>query len=130
MLAAELSLAVRDTTGKWRDLGLDSGANEYPDFFSQLRDPSDVVPLGVTETLVSEAEFRGGAATSVRFFEVWVGGAITSITCTTESTTTEQEISPLGACLVGVVGEGRATAHVRAQGKTLHIMPMSASTIE
>ena len=130
ILAAELSLAVRVTAGKWRDLELDSGASGYPDFFSEPLDPSDAVPLGITETLVSEAEFRKGAATTVRFLEVWVGGSVTSIFCATESTTTEQEISPLGVCLAGVVGEESAAVHVRAEKETLHIIPLSASAIE
>ncbi|MEV0161646.1 hypothetical protein [Nonomuraea fuscirosea] len=130
MLAAELSLAVRDAAGKWRDLELDSGGNGYPDFFSGLLDPAAAVLLGSTETLVSESEFRDGAATIVRFLEVWVGGAITSVTCTADSTSVDQEISPLGVCLAGVVGEESAAVHVRAEEETLYVMPLTTSAIE
>ncbi len=130
MLAAELSLAVRDAAGKWRDLGLDSGTNEYPDIFSTPRDPSSAVSLGITETLVSEAEFRNGSATTARFLEVWVGDAITSVTCATNSATTEQEVSPLGVCLAGVVGEESAAVHARVGNKTLHVISLSAAPVE
>ncbi|PZG16409.1 hypothetical protein C1J01_21170 [Nonomuraea aridisoli] len=127
--ASELSVAVRDSAGQWRDLELDSGASGYPDIFSEPVGPSDAVCLGMTETLISEADFQGGATTSVRLLELSVGSAITSVTCTTGFATTVQEISPPGICLAGVLGEESATVEVRSDGDVVHVIPVPESTV-
>lgn len=60
----------------------------------------------------------------VRLLDLWVGGAVTSVTCVTGTATTEQEISPLGRCLAGVAGEESAALHVRTDGRTLRVIPL------
>ncbi|MFI7610434.1 hypothetical protein ACIBP6_04255 [Nonomuraea terrae] len=127
--ASELSIAVRDHAGRWRNLELDSGASGYPDIFSEPAGPSDAVCLGMTETLISETDFQGGATTTVRLLEISVGSAITSITCRTGSAATEQEISPPGICLAGVLGDEDATVEARSGGDVVHVIPLPEPTV-
>lgn len=122
--ASEVTIATRDHAGKWRDLDLASGASGYPDIFSQSQEEVSVALLGTTETLISEADFRGGIPMRIRLLELSVGSSITSIVCQTELSRTEQEISPLGICLAGVLGEGDATLLVYAGERMVSRIPV------
>lgn len=53
-----------------------------------------------------------------------MGSSITSIVCQTELSRTEQEISPLGICLAGVLGEENAALLVYASERMVSRIPV------
>ncbi|WP_157549609.1 hypothetical protein [Nonomuraea candida] len=126
VLASEVVIAARESSGAWCDLDLTSGASGYPDIFSHSQERPGAAVLGITETLISEAAFRDGASARLRLLELAVHSSVTSIICRTTSSRTEQEISPLGICLAGTLGEESATLHVYAGQREIDRISMAS----
>ncbi|WP_049577769.1 hypothetical protein [Nonomuraea sp. SBT364] len=122
--ASDVAVAVRSEEGAWLDLGVTSGSGGYPDVFSRSPGLPDATPLGVTETWISDARFRGGAGTSLRLLELQLAGSVTSVVCETASSRAEQEISPLGLCLAGVLGDEPASVHLYRGAERVDSIPL------
>lgn len=130
-LASELSVAIRDCTGGWASLGMDSGAGDYPNIFStQLSHSEKIANMGLSETWLSDPDLNDGKGAPLRLFEIAVGESIAKITCSVNGRVVEQEISPLRIALIGAWSEHPATFHAYTREGDRRDIPAITSSFE